>query len=134
MHEYRLTVRGYELDSYGHVNHSVYLNYMEQARWIAIRDAGLLDTLREKGIRIVVIRVNVRYIKETGLLDEIEVQTRFKKEPPYLVFYHWIKSREMKTLLARAVVKTVMLDESKTPMDVPDELMKQLEIISQENG
>ena len=28
-----LEVRGYELDSFGHVNHGVYVSYLEHARW-----------------------------------------------------------------------------------------------------
>ena len=28
-----IQVRGYELDSFGHVNHANYLNYLEHARW-----------------------------------------------------------------------------------------------------
>ena len=31
-HATRLTVRPYECDSYGHVNHAVYVNYLEHAR------------------------------------------------------------------------------------------------------
>ena len=30
---FEFNVRGYELDSFGHVNNAVYLNYLEQARW-----------------------------------------------------------------------------------------------------
>ena len=33
-----LTVRGNELDSFGHVNNAIYLNYLEQARWEILRD------------------------------------------------------------------------------------------------
>lgn len=133
MFEHQLTVRGYELDSYGHVNHAVYLNYLEQARWIAMRDAGLIDDLGSKGIKIVVIKVNIRYMREIGLLDEITVQTRIKKEPPYLVFYHWIRDSQKKSVMARAVVKTILLDERKTPLDIPEELMNKLGFDSEGN-
>jgi len=42
MFEYRLSVRGYELDSYNHVNNAVYLNYYEQARWQLMKETGHL--------------------------------------------------------------------------------------------
>ncbi len=32
-------VRGYEIDSWGHVNNAVYLNWLELARWELFRDA-----------------------------------------------------------------------------------------------
>jgi len=133
MFEYRLTVRGYELDSYGHVNHAVYLNYMEQARWIAMRDAGVIGDLSLKGIKVVVVKLNVRYVRETGLLDDLTVLTRIKKEPPYLVFYHRIMDWQKKSVMARATVRTILLDESKAPLDIPDELMKRLELKELEN-
>lgn len=133
MFEYHLTVRGYELDSYGHVNHAVYVNYMEQARWVAIRNAGLLNELQKADIKIVVIKLNVRYMREIGLLDEIVVQTRIKKEPPYLVFYHFIKEANKNLLMARAVVKTIFLGEAKTPLDIPDYMVQKLQLKQHEN-
>ena len=133
MFEYHLTVRGYELDSYGHVNHAVYLNYMEQARWEAIRDAGLLDDLKKEGLKLVVIKLNIRYVREIGLLDEIVVQTRIKKEPPYLVFYHLLKDADKNILMARATVKTILLGEKKIPLDIPEEMIQKLEFYRQGN-
>jgi YbgC/YbaW family acyl-CoA thioester hydrolase len=39
--ESRFRVRGYELDSFGHVNNAVYLNYLEAARGEFLLKAGL---------------------------------------------------------------------------------------------
>jgi len=133
MFEFRLTVRGYELDSYGHVNHAVYVNYLEQARWVLIKDAGLLEELQKADIKIVVVKLQVRYMREIGLLDEILVQTRIKKEPPYLVFYHFIKEAHKNLLMARAVVKTILLGEDKKPLDIPDDMIQKLELNRQGN-
>lgn len=36
-----VTVRGYELDTQGHLNQAVYLQYAEHARWELLRAAGL---------------------------------------------------------------------------------------------
>jgi acyl-CoA thioester hydrolase len=128
MFDFRLTVRGYELDSYGHVNHAVYVNYLEQARWVIIKNAGLLEEFQKTGIKIVVVKLNVRYMREIGLLDEILVQTRIKKESPYLVFYHFIKEANKNLLMARAVVKTILLGKEKKPLDIPDEMIQKLEL------
>jgi acyl-CoA thioester hydrolase len=133
MYDYQLTVRGYELDSYHHVNHAVYLNYMEQARWEIMRDAGLLDELQKTGKKLVVIKLNVRYIREIQLFDKVVVTTQVKKEAPYLVFYHLIKKNNS-VRVARAVVKTVLLDDANTPLDIPDEMMKRIELKQAGNG
>ncbi|HEY9595043.1 MAG TPA: thioesterase family protein, partial [Spirochaetia bacterium] len=62
VHESRLTVRSYECDSYGHVNNAVYLNYLEYARHLYIRDIGIpLSELRAAGYAILVARVEIDY-------------------------------------------------------------------------
>ena len=45
--EYYVTVRGYELDSFGHMNNAVYLNYIEQAQWEILRKSGTFDYMQE---------------------------------------------------------------------------------------
>jgi acyl-CoA thioester hydrolase len=127
MFEFKITVRGYELDSYGHVNHAVYLNYMEQARWEIIRQIGLIEDLIHEEKKLVVIKVDVRYVKELKLFDEIMIQTRVKKEAPYLVFYHKMINYSGKFQVARAVIKTILLDEKKTPLDIPNRMVSMLE-------
>ncbi len=126
MFETTITVRGYELDSYGHVNHSVYLNYFEQARWELIRKAGLFDQLEKAGLKLVVVKAEVRYVRELRLFDELIVQTRVKKESPYLVFYHKLTNREKKVQYSRSVIRIIILDERKTPLDIPDQMMSAL--------
>lgn len=37
----RIRVRGYELDTQGHLNQAVYLQYGEHARWECLRAAGI---------------------------------------------------------------------------------------------
>jgi acyl-CoA thioester hydrolase len=126
MFETAINVRGYELDSYGHVNHSVYLNYYEQARWELIRKAGLFDQLEKAGQKLVVVKAEVRYVRELRLFDELIVQTRVKKESPYLVFYHKLINRDRNIQYSRAIIKIIMLDERKTPLDIPDQMMSSL--------
>jgi acyl-CoA thioester hydrolase len=120
VYRYRLEARGYELDSYGHVNNSVYLNYMEQARWSLIREAGLMDRLVNSGKKIVVVETNIRYMKEIRLFDQVIVETRVKIEKPYLVFKHRLLSESSRPF-ARSTVKTIFLDELSSPVDIPSE-------------
>ncbi len=123
MFEYHLKAKGYELDSYNHVNNAVYLNYMEQARWEIMRDQKLLDKLLSSGKKLVVTEVHVKYIREIRLFDEIAVLTTIKKEAPYLVFQHKIKNNTSGLLAARATVKTILLDSDNMPEDIPDDLV-----------
>ena len=75
MFEYKLTVRGYELDSYGHVNNAVYLNYFEQARWEIFRQLDLMDYFRQNNLLLVVTEMQVRYSREAKLFDELVIRT-----------------------------------------------------------
>jgi len=134
MFEYQITVRGYELDSYGHVNHAVYLNYMEQARWEIIREAGLLDQLIREEKKLVVIKAEVRYINEIKLFDKVIIHTKVKKEAPYLVFYQKLFNQNGNTRVARAVIKAILLDEQKKPLDIPDEMVNLIAHKQEGNG
>ncbi|ACF12656.1 thioesterase superfamily protein [Chloroherpeton thalassium ATCC 35110] len=70
--ETRFKVRSYELDSFGHVNHAVYVQYLEFARSEMFRSIGfsMQDAFR-KGIYPVVANLTVNYRKELLLHDEV---------------------------------------------------------------
>ncbi|MCD4730627.1 MAG: acyl-CoA thioesterase [Bacteroidales bacterium] len=122
-YQYHLEARGYELDSYDHVNNAVYLNYLEQARWSLFRETGLLHYFKESGKKIVVIELNIRYMKEIRLFDKVVVETKVTKEMPYLIFNHRILKATTRIPLARAKAKTLFLDENKTPVDIPAKIL-----------
>lgn len=74
----RITVRGYETDSQGHVNHSVYLQYAEHARWSVLQAAGIRQSdLLEKGVGPVTMETTVRFHRELRAGDEIDVSCAF---------------------------------------------------------
>ncbi len=55
-------VRDYECDMQGHVNNSVYLNYLEHCRHEFIKELGLdFSELVRRGISLVIIRAEVDY-------------------------------------------------------------------------
>ncbi|KUJ66742.1 thioesterase [Streptomyces albus subsp. albus] len=70
----RITVRGYETDSQGHLNMSVYLQYAEHARWEMFRAAGITQkSLLDKGIGPVNLETNIKYRRELRAGDEVDV-------------------------------------------------------------
>jgi YbgC/YbaW family acyl-CoA thioester hydrolase len=75
--ETRLRVRSYELDGLGHVNHAVYLNYFELARFEALEAGGwAAHRMDEKGWGVVVVRIEVDYLKECRQGDRLRITTR----------------------------------------------------------
>lgn len=67
-HEKQIEVRWSDLDAYGHVNHVVYLTYLEEAR-----DEWLGRTLGDPGEvwSFVVARVAIDYRRELTLADDV---------------------------------------------------------------
>jgi len=119
MHRSRIIARGYELDSYGHVNNAVFFNYFEQARWELFQDKGLLEQLTSQGLFLVVVEVNIRYQHEVKLGDEVEIITSVKKDEPFILFDQKMKLCSSRLPLARAKVKTVFVDEQRITHDIP---------------
>ncbi|MFC4128837.1 acyl-CoA thioesterase [Nocardia rhizosphaerae] len=67
-------VRGYELDSQGHLNHAVYHQYGEHARWELLRAAGIpQDKFFASGIGAVVLESTIKYRRELRAGDEVTV-------------------------------------------------------------
>ncbi|MEV6971283.1 acyl-CoA thioesterase [Hamadaea sp. NPDC051192] len=75
----QVTVRGYELDTQGHLNQAVYLQYGEHARWECLRAAGLSqDRLIASGVGPVALEVTVRYLRELRGGDVVDVTCEFE--------------------------------------------------------
>jgi len=71
-------VRSYELDSFGHVNNSVYLNYMEEARSEYLLALGLsFNDFAPLGVHLVIVESFVKYISPARYGDEIEIVGQF---------------------------------------------------------
>jgi acyl-CoA thioester hydrolase len=78
MFSVRVTVRGYELDTQGHLNQAVYLQYAEHARWELLRAAGLSqDKLLASGVGPVQLETTVKFIRELRGGDEVDVSCVF---------------------------------------------------------
>jgi acyl-CoA thioester hydrolase len=74
-----VVVRGYELDTQGHLNQAVYLNYAEHARWEILRAAGVAqDKLLASGVGPVALETTIRYLRELRGGDEVTVTCAFE--------------------------------------------------------
>jgi acyl-CoA thioester hydrolase len=74
----QITVRGYELDTQGHLNWAQYLHYAEHARWECFRAAGIdHQRLIAAGAGPVNLDVNVRFLAELRGGDDVSVSCLF---------------------------------------------------------
>jgi acyl-CoA thioester hydrolase len=128
MYNYNLNVRGYELDSFGHVNNSVYLNYFEQARWEIFHELDLIEYFSMNNLLLVVTEIQIRYSREVKLFDEMEIRTRIRKEAPYLVFDHKMYFRGTTSKICSCMVKCLFTDREKVKYDIPETFMAKLKL------
>jgi YbgC/YbaW family acyl-CoA thioester hydrolase len=120
-----ITARGYELDSYGHINNAIYLNYFEHARWEFFRELNLYDVLKENNLPVVT-DIHIRYQREVRLFDEFTVESFCFQEKPYLVFQQKIINKTTGMTAARATTKLIFLDKDKIARDVPAEILDRI--------
>lgn len=123
-YHFELQARGNELDSYGHVNNAIYLNYNEQARWEIFRQLGLLDAIIASGKKIVIVENQIKYIRQVRLFDEIIVETQMEKSAYFLLFRHLMINKKTGKRVAKSLVKMIFLDKNNKPCDIPESLLE----------
>ena len=80
LHRYSLLIREYHLDTFGHVNNATYLQIFEEARWEAITSRGFgLKHIQTSGRGPVILELNLRFLKELRLRQQIEICTQVEK-------------------------------------------------------
>lgn len=77
MNHYELTVRGFHLDLYQHVNNARYLEYLEEARWQFFNDTKVMNGLDEKGLVFVLVNVNINYRQPALMNQRLVIKTNF---------------------------------------------------------
>ncbi|RLC80002.1 MAG: hypothetical protein DRI61_06735 [Chloroflexi bacterium] len=123
---HRRRVQRYELDSAGHVNNAIYLNWLEQAKFDAITEAGFPSSrLREMGITIVQTRIEIEYLHPALEGDEIEIHSWLAAMArTHGTWGHKIIRVRDGELLARAWSTGAFLDLEGHPTRAPEALIK----------
>ena len=77
-HLTRFSVRGYEIDALGHLAHTVYLQYAEQARWECLAEAGLtVDRMLGASVMPAMLETTISYRYELRYGDVVDVGCEF---------------------------------------------------------
>ncbi len=118
----QLEVRGYELDSYGHVNHAVYPSYLEQARWKMLQQEDIsLKTFAEWKRWPVVAEIRLQYKRPTFMGDLLDIETRVVEcGKVHFLFAQTI--RRGAEIVLEGEVKAVIVNESGRAASIPDEM------------
>ncbi|MBU0502362.1 MAG: acyl-CoA thioesterase [bacterium] len=113
----QLSVRDYECDLQGIVNNAVYQNYLEHARHEYLKNVGInFAKLTEKGINLVVIRVELDYKRPLKSGDEFVVGVNFARESRLkFAFYQDIYRLPDETLVLKGKVIGTSLNRQGRP-------------------
>ena len=118
-----IEVRMPELDSFGHVNHAVFLTYFEHARFRALADAGFdWSVLDENDWSIFVVRIEVDYVAEATRGDALLIRTwasGFRRTTMELGQV-MVREADPTVVVARARVYAVWIGPNRKPMRVPE--------------
>jgi YbgC/YbaW family acyl-CoA thioester hydrolase len=115
-------VRGYELDSFGHVNHAVYISYLEHARWKLLEEERIgLKEFNEWKRWPVIAGLEATYLKPTFLGDKLDVRTRLEAAGRTGFFAEQEMYRS-DVLVFKGKVRVVIVNENGRPSELPSEL------------
>lgn len=126
MHETTVNVRFSEMDPYGHVNHVVYLAYLEQGRIDLMDHLGWgLDSMQEQGFGVVVVEVQIKYHAPASYGDVLTVRTTIEDLRPAS---SWWRQEIVRgdSRIASARVRAAMSDLSGRPARPPEGLVDAL--------
>lgn len=120
------TVMSYELDSFGHVNNAVYLNYLEKARNDFMIQKGLdfYDFFKWK-LYPVVMRSTIDYKIPARAGDQLEIFGQITKHTAtsFTLYYEIMENRSQK-LIATGETVHVFINDNNRPSRIPPEFFE----------
>ena len=124
-HEF--TVYGFHCDLYGHVNNARYLEFLEAARWEAIRGAIDVEAWHRRGWLFVVAHVDIAYRAAATLGDRLRVHTWQGEFGRRSAKVHQRVVGPGDRTVAEATITYVILDrDSQRPLPIDGEIRESL--------
>jgi acyl-CoA thioester hydrolase len=123
--KYEMDVRDYECDMQGVVNNSVYQNYLEHTRHQYLKSIGLdFANLTEKGINLMVIRVEIDYKAFLKSGNTFISSLRMERISPLrFAFVQQINRKSDNKLMVKALVIGTSVNGRGKP-ELPPELIE----------
>ncbi len=121
--------RSYEMDSFGHLNHAVYLNHFEFARFGAFAAAGFpAERLLAEGTGIHVVRIEVDYKAEVRMGQRLRITTRplHARNTSMTLEQVAADPAHPERHFARALVTLVWIGPGRRPTRIPREVREAL--------
>ncbi|HJM37996.1 MAG: thioesterase family protein [Acidimicrobiales bacterium] len=125
-HRHKVKVRFYELDPYGHLNHSAYIQLFETGRIEMLEEAGIaLHELEKNDFRFVVSQIETTFLKpvEAGSFLTIETEILEMRRASSL---WWQQILDETEVVATQRVRTAITNRDGKPIRAPQQILESL--------
>ena len=125
-HSHKVKVRFYELDPYGHLNHSAYIQLFETGRIEMLEQVGLaLHEIEKNNFRFVVSQIETAFLKpvEAGSFLTIETEILEMRRASSL---WWQQIMDETDVVATQRVRAAITNRDGKPIRAPQQIIEAL--------
>jgi YbgC/YbaW family acyl-CoA thioester hydrolase len=125
MYEMKFKARSTQVDLFGHLNNAAYLEIYEWARWEWAEDSGddPAKWVQEKGIGPAILHIDLSFLKEIRLHEEITVRTWYHSMEHIRAQIAQEMIKADGEVASRVLITYVMIDlNTRKVISIPDEM------------
>lgn len=137
IYKWESTVRDYEIDMQGIVNHAVYVNYLEVCRNNYARSLGIdIFHYHQLGYDLVIVDLNMQYKHSLRIQDRFYVTANLFRESKLRLNFEQEIRKNDETLVLTAKVTCVCIDNKSRKPILPTLLLEALNatVTNQQKG
>lgn len=126
-----ITVRGYHLDGYRHVNNARYLEFLEEARWNLFDECKLTEEFIKRKMGMVMANINITYKRPLTFGNILEIKSRVleydKRRGIMEQKMYYLNSDK---IVSEALINFVFVDlTTGRSFDIDDDLFSKFEVL-----
>lgn len=125
-HRHKVKVRFYELDPYGHLNHSAYIQLFETGRIEMLEEAGIaLHELEKNDFRFVVSQIETTFLKPVKAGSFLTIETEILEMRRASSLW-WQQILDETEVVATQRVRTAITNRDGKPIRAPQQILESL--------
>ena len=125
-HSHKVKVRFYELDPYGHLNHSAYVQLFETGRIEMLEQAGLaLHEIEKNNLRFVVSQIETAFLKPVEAGSFLTIKTEIMEIRRASSLW-WQQIMDETDVVATQRVRVAITNREGKPIRAPQQIIEAL--------
>jgi len=125
-HSHKVKVRFYELDPYGHLNHSTYVQLFETGRIEMLEQVGLaLHEIEKNNFRFVVSQIETAFLKPVGAGSFLTIETEILEVRRASSLW-WQQIMDETDVVATQRVRVAITNRDGKPIRAPQQIIEAL--------